>query len=50
MIIYYKDVYGFWFFKRYSFYVEDESEGLTEIIVDKHTWTQYNIGDTYEIS
>jgi hypothetical protein len=50
MIIYYKDVWGFWFLKRYSFYVEDELEGLTEILVDKNTWIRYNIGDIYEIS
>jgi hypothetical protein len=50
MIIYYKDVWGFWFLKRYSFYVEDESGGLTEILVDINTWVRYNIGDSYEIS
>jgi hypothetical protein len=50
MIIYYKDVWGFWFLKRYSFYVEDESGGLTEILVDRNTWVRYNIGDFYEIS
>ena len=50
MKIYYKESWGFWFFKRYSFYVEDELEGLTEIIVDKKTWENYNIGDIYEIS
>jgi hypothetical protein len=49
MKIYHKDVWGFWFFKRYSFYVEDESEGLTEILVDKNTWMRYNVGDFYEI-
>jgi hypothetical protein len=50
MKIYHKDKWGFWFFKRYSFYVEDGSEGLTEILVDKNTWERYNIGDFYEIS
>jgi hypothetical protein len=50
MKIYHKDVWGFWIFKRYSFYVEDESESLTEILVDKKTWMWYNIGDKYEIS
>jgi hypothetical protein len=49
MKIYHKDVWGFWFFKRYSFYVEDESEGLIEILVDKNTWLRYNVGDFYEI-
>ena len=48
MKIYHKDVWGFWFLKRYSFYVEDESEGLIEVLVDKHTWTQYAVGDIYE--
>jgi len=50
MKIYYKETWGFWFFKRYSFYVEDEQEGLTEILVDKNTWLSYDIGDPYEIS
>lgn len=50
MKIYYKDTWGFLFFKRYSFYVEDESEGLIEILVDENTWARYNIGDFYEIS
>jgi hypothetical protein len=45
--IYYKDVWGVWLFKRYCFYVEDESGGLTEIIVDKIVWNQYNVGDIY---
>lgn len=49
MKIYHKDVWGFWIFKRYSFYVEDESEGLTEILVDKDTWSLHEVGDTYEI-
>ena len=50
MKIYYKETWGFWIFKRYSFYVQDEQEGLTEILVDKNTWQSYDIGDTYEIS
>lgn len=50
MKIYYKETWGFWIFKRYSFYVRDEQEGLTEILVDKNTWQSYDIGDTYEIS
>ena len=49
MKIYHKDSWGFWVFKRYSLYVEDELEGLTEILVDKHTWSQYDVGDYYEI-
>jgi len=49
MKIYHKDILGFWFFKRYSFYVKDESEGLIEVLVDKNTWLRYNIGDIYEI-
>ena len=50
MKIYYKESWGFWIFKYYSFYVEDSNEGLTEILIDKNTWNRYNIGDTYEIS
>lgn len=48
MKIYHKDVWDFWFLKRYSFYVEDEEQSLTEIIVDKNTWCRYNVGDIYE--
>ena len=47
MKIYHKYVFGFWFFKRYSLYIEDEDEGLQEIIVDKYTWDQYEVGDFY---
>ena len=43
-----KDKCGFWIFVRYSMIVEDESEGLTEVVVDKATYMKYNIGDTYE--
>jgi hypothetical protein len=50
MKIYHKDVWGFLFFKRYSFYVEDEDQSLTEILVDKDTWDLYNTGDVYEKS
>jgi len=47
--IIHKDTCGFWIFKnRYSMIVEDENEGLTEIVVDKETFNKYNIGDTYE--
>jgi hypothetical protein len=49
MKIYHKDKWGFLFFYRYSFYVEDEKEGLIELIVDEKTWNNYNIGDYYEI-
>jgi hypothetical protein len=48
MKIYHKDVWRFLFFKRYSFYVEDENQSLTEIEVDKNTWDLYNVGDVYE--
>ena len=48
MKIYHKDIWGFWFFKRYSLYVEDESESLTEILTDKNTWIKYNVGDIYK--
>jgi hypothetical protein len=47
MKIYHKDVWGFWFLKRYSLYVEDEEQSLTEIPVDKDTWSMYNVGDIY---
>ena len=50
MKIYFKESWGFWIFKYYSFYVEDSNEGLTEILIDKNTWNRYNIGDYYEIS
>lgn len=50
MKIYHKDVWGFWIFARYSFFLEDESEGLVEVTVDKNTWVRYNVGDIYEIS
>ena len=47
--IIHKDVCGFWIFKnRYSMIVEDEHEGLTEIVVDKKTFDKYNVGDKYE--
>ena len=50
MKIYQKDVWGFWIFKRYSLFLEDDTEGLREILVDKKTWEFYNVGDYYEIS
>ena len=49
MKIYQKDVWGFWIFKRYSLFLEDDTEGLREILVDKKTWEFYNVGDYYEI-
>jgi len=45
MRIIHKVKWGFWFFKRYSFYVEDKGEGITEVFVDKKTWENYGIGD-----
>jgi hypothetical protein len=50
MKIYHKDVWGFWIFARYSFFLEDELEGLIEVTVDKNTWMRYDVGDFYEIS
>ena len=50
MKIYHKDAWGFWIFKRYSLFLEDENEGLTEITVDRKTWEYCKIGDFYEIS
>jgi len=46
--IIHKATCGFWIFTRYSMIVEDENEGLTEIVVDKTTYQTYNIGDKYE--
>jgi len=46
--IIHKDKCGFWILVRYSIIVEDENEGLTEVIVDKETFSKYNVGDTYE--
>ena len=44
-----KSFCGFWIFEnRYSMIVEDENEGLTDVIVDKSTFERYNIGDKYE--
>ena len=44
-----KSFCGFWIFKnRHSMIVEDENEGLTEVVVDKLTFERYNIGDKYE--
>jgi hypothetical protein len=45
--IIHKDKCGFWIFVRYSMIVEDENEGLTEVVVDKNTYMKYNIGDIY---
>jgi hypothetical protein len=42
-----KDKWGFLFFKRYSFYLEDENESLVECIVSKEVWGKYNVGDKY---
>ena len=50
MKIYHKQKWGFLFFKRYSFFLEDESEGLIEVLVDEKTWNFYNIGDFFERS
>jgi len=47
MKIYHKDVWEFWFLKRYSLYVESEEQSLTEITVDKDTWSMYDVGDIY---
>ena len=43
-----KDKWGFWFFKRYSFYIEDEDEGITEVFVNKSTWDRLNVGDYFD--
>ena len=43
-----KDKCGFWILVRYSMIIEDENEGLTEVIVNKETFDNYNVGDKYE--
>jgi len=43
-----KDKIGFWFLVRYSFYLEDECEGLTEIVVKKDIWEKFDVGDYYD--
>lgn len=48
MKIIHKDKWGFWFFVRYSFYIEDDNEGITEIYVDKKTWQKFNVGDYFD--
>ena len=40
-----KDCWGFWIFKRYSFILENEEEGLNEIVVSKNVWEKWNVGD-----
>jgi hypothetical protein len=40
-----KDKWGFWFFTRYSFYVEDKDEGITEVFVNRETWEDFGVGD-----
>lgn len=45
--IYHKDTWGFWFFRRYSFYVGDEFDSLSEILVDKNIWIKHNVGDYF---
>lgn len=48
MKIIHKDKWGFWIFTRYSFILEDENEGLTEIVVDKKKWQRFCVGDYYD--
>jgi hypothetical protein len=43
-----KDKWGFWFFKRYSFYMEDESESITEVLVNKDIWEKFGVGDYFD--
>ena len=42
-----KDKWGFWFFKRHSFIIEDIDQSLTELHVNEETWNKYNVGDQY---
>jgi hypothetical protein len=48
MKIVYKDKWGFWFFVRYNFILEDEDESLTELTVPKDVWLKFNVGDCYD--
>lgn len=43
-----KDCWGFWFFKRYSFYLEDEEESITELIVSKEEWDGFDVDDYFD--
>lgn len=46
MRIYNKDSYGFWIFKCYYFYLENDDTGaLKEMNVDKKTWDKFDVGD-----
>lgn len=48
MRIIHKDKWGFWFFIRYSFYMEDENEGITEYLVDRDIWNRFDVGDYFD--
>ena len=48
MKIIHKSNWGFWIFSRYSFILENEEEGLDEIVIDKKTWNNFEIGDFYD--
>lgn len=48
MKIIHKDKWGFWFFKRYTFILEDEEESLTEIVVKRDVWLRFDVGDYYD--
>jgi hypothetical protein len=48
MKIIHKDKWGFWFFVRYNFIVEDDDESLTELTVSKDLWLRFNVGDYYD--
>jgi len=43
-----KDCWGFWIFKRYSFILEDEEEGLTEVVVPKYIWENSSVGNYFD--
>jgi hypothetical protein len=43
-----KSNWGFWIFSRYSFILENDEEGLTEIVVNKKTFDKFNVGDYYD--
>lgn len=48
MQIYHKDTLGFWFFKKYRFFLENDLGDLKEMFVDEITWLNYQVGDYYD--
>jgi hypothetical protein len=48
MKIIHKDKWGFWPLQWYTFIVEDNDGGLTELDIEKDIWVQYNVGDYFD--